>query len=86
MAVYTHGPVIVKASEDSGTRHHGWEAIRLGRTLFLPQFLAEASFEWPRTMVAYGAVAFHDASEFGVLLDELLPGVLKEGFGSEIHF
>lgn len=86
MALVSHGSVIVEAGEDSGTRHQGWEAIRLGRTLFLPQSLAEASFEWPRKMVAYGAVVFRDASAFGALLDELLPGVPKEELGSDIRF
>lgn len=86
MALISHGSVIVEATESSGTRHQGWEAIRLGRTLFLPESLASAPFDWPRKMVSYGAVVFRDVSEFGALLDEFLPGSPKEGLGSELRF
>jgi DNA processing protein len=35
MALLTDATVIVEAGEKSGTLHQGWEALRLGRLLFL---------------------------------------------------
>ena len=35
MAIIAHATVIVEAGEGSGTLHQGWEALRLGRPLFL---------------------------------------------------
>lgn len=48
--------VIVGASDKSGTVHQGWEALRLGRQLFLLESVAlDASLSWPAKMVEYGA-------------------------------
>lgn len=74
MALVSQGTVIIEAGEQSGTQHQGWEAIRLGRLLFLPEHLAAAPFEWPRKMREYGAVVFADCAELAELLDEFLPG------------
>ncbi|UII21581.1 DNA-processing protein DprA [Fulvivirga ligni] len=35
MALISDATIIIEASEQSGTRHQGWEALRLGRKLFL---------------------------------------------------
>ncbi len=75
MALLSHGSVIVEAGAKSGTEHQGWEALRLGRELFLPTSLVEAGFDWPGKMVSYGAVVFQNALELGELLDEFLPSV-----------
>jgi DNA processing protein len=56
MALLTDATVIVEASDKSGTLHQGWEALRLGRQLFLLQSVAEdPSLNWPAEMIAYGA-------------------------------
>jgi DNA processing protein len=56
MALLTDATVIVEASERSGTRHQGWEALRLGRQLFLLESVAkDPALTWPADMVRYGA-------------------------------
>ncbi|MDE0099939.1 MAG: DNA-processing protein DprA [Truepera sp.] len=72
MALLSEGSIIVEAGAESGTRHQGWEAIRLGRSLFLPKCLIEAEFSWPREMQEYGAIAFQPP-EIVDWLDELFP-------------
>ena len=52
----SHAVVIVEADEKSGTVNTGWEAIRLGRPLWIMQSMAETSdLNWPREMIGYGA-------------------------------
>jgi DNA processing protein len=49
--------VIVEAGEKSGTLHQGWEALRLGRTLFLMESVAnDPTLSWPREMIKHGAL------------------------------
>lgn len=56
MALLTDATVIVEAGEKSGTLHQGWEALRLGRLLFLLESVAnDASLTWPAKMIHYGA-------------------------------
>jgi DNA processing protein len=56
MALLTDATVIVEAGESSGTRHQGWEALRLGRVLFLMESVAlDKSLSWPAQMIHYGA-------------------------------
>lgn len=70
MALISDATVIVEASEKSGTQHQGWEALRLGRELFLLQSVAEdPRLTWPRKMIEYGAV---------VLTREAMPSLLED--------
>lgn len=56
MAMLSDATVIVEASEKSGTRHQGWEALRLGRAVFILQNIAEdKKLSWPEEMISYGA-------------------------------
>lgn len=56
MALLTDATVIVEAAEKSGTVYQGWEALRLGRRLFLLETLAnDAALTWPRAMIEAGA-------------------------------
>jgi DNA processing protein len=56
MALLTDATVIVEAGEKSGTLHQGWEALRLGRQLFLMESVVNnAALSWPREMLHYGA-------------------------------
>lgn len=56
MALLTDATVIVEAGEKSGTLHQGWEALRLGRQLFLMESVAhDPALSWPREMIHYGA-------------------------------
>jgi len=56
MALLSDATVIVEASEKSGTLHQGWEALRLGRLLFLLESVAmNPALSWPAEMIRYGA-------------------------------
>ena len=56
MALLSDATVIVEAGEKSGTLHQGWEALRLGRVLFLLESVASDSrLTWTKEMVHYGA-------------------------------
>lgn len=71
MALLTDATIIVEAGENSGTRHQGWEAIKLGRPVLFPiRFLESTRIAWPRKMVEYGAFGF-DARTLGFVLDNL---------------
>ena len=71
MALLSDATVIVEAGEGSGTLHQGWEALRLGRPLFLAEATARnASLRWPAEMIRYGAEVAPDAG-LDVLFDAL---------------
>lgn len=56
MALISDATVIVEASENSGTRHQGWEAIRLGRLVYiLENVAADKNLSWPKQMIEHGA-------------------------------
>ncbi|HEY1871036.1 MAG TPA: DNA-processing protein DprA [Chitinophagaceae bacterium] len=56
MALLSDATIIVEASEVSGTRHQGWEALRLGRFIFIMKSVLEnKELSWPKEMVKYGA-------------------------------
>ena len=56
MALISDATVIVEASEKSGTRHQGWEAIRIGRFLYIMQNVVQNdNLGWPQEMIKYGA-------------------------------
>jgi DNA processing protein len=83
MALISDATVIVEAGEKSGTRHQGWEALRLGRLVFLMQNVADnPELTWPQEMVRYGAQ---------VLTRESLPDILEDvpsftATGTELAF
>ena len=56
MALLTDATIIVEASERSGTVYQGWEALRLGRSLFLLENVAtDPRLTWPARMISSGA-------------------------------
>jgi DNA processing protein len=56
MALVSQATVIVEAQERSGTVSQAWEAIRLGRPLFLLRSLYEnEALAWPKLVREYGA-------------------------------
>ena len=56
MALLSDALVIVEAAEKSGTISQGWETLRLGRTLFLLEAVANnPALSWPAEMRRYGA-------------------------------
>ncbi len=85
MALVSHATVIVEAGEGSGTLHQGWEALRLGRPLFLLESLVKRTeLKWPREMVGYGAqVLTRDNID---VLSECLPQEVMSGENSALPF
>jgi DNA processing protein len=73
MALLTDATVIVEAGEGSGTLSQGWEALRLGRALFIMKSVAEdRALLWPAEMLGYGAEVLSGSQE---LLDRLPLGL-----------
>ncbi len=63
MALISDATVIVEAGESSGSLSQGWEALRLGRGLFIMRAVAEnPTLKWPAEMVGYGARILSDDS------------------------
>ena len=57
MALVADASIIVEAGDSSGTLSQGWEALRLGRPLFILESVArDPKLEWPAKMIEYGAV------------------------------
>lgn len=84
MALLSDATVIIEAGEKSGSLHQGWEALRLGRPLFLfESLLRGSSLSWPVEMERYGAQAF--TPDNMDLLFELLPE-RSRGEASELAF
>jgi DNA processing protein len=71
MALISHATVIVEASDSSGSLSQGWEALRLGRPLFMMKSVFEApGLRWPRELHSYGAHVLADPDE---IFDALPP-------------
>jgi DNA processing protein len=78
MALLSHATVIVEATEKSGTLHQAWEALRLGRPLFILESVAtDSTLSWPIEVRNYGAQVLSDAT-FGDLIDQLPAGKFEE--------
>ena len=58
MALISHATIIVEAAEKSGSLHQGWEALRLGRPLFVLDWLMkDPALKWPSALAHYGALS-----------------------------
>ena len=75
MALVSDASVIIEAGATSGTISQGWEAIRLGRPLFLLKSLVESGLPWPREMIDHGAFVLNDMAD---LLDVLPTDEIRE--------
>jgi DNA processing protein len=64
MALISDASIIVEAGETSGSLHQGWEALRLGRPLFIwSASTDDPSLTWPKKMIQYGAMKLTDPEE-----------------------
>jgi DNA processing protein len=82
MALLSHASVIVEAGETSGSLSQGWEALRLGRPLFLLQSVLEnPTLQWPKEMIDYGASVLSESED---VLD-VIPRSSKAGY-AELAF
>jgi len=79
MALMADASVIIEAGEGSGTLSQGWEALRLGRPLFLLRSLAESGLKWPREMLDHGAFVLDE-------IDDLLAVLPTDGLGDAVSF
>jgi DNA processing protein len=71
MALISDATIIIEASEKSGTRHQGWEALRLGRSvLILENIVSDKRLTWPSEMIEYGAQVL-TRDNFDDILDNL---------------
>ena len=79
MALIADASVIVEAGEKSGTMHQGWEAIRLGRPLFIPSSVVrDSGLKWPGKLVDYGAIELVDVDDVPYLIPST--PTLRAGF------
>lgn len=61
MALIADATVIIEASDTSGSLSQGWEALRLGRGLFITKSVADDSrLKWPAELMHYGARVLSD--------------------------
>lgn len=66
MALLSDATIIVEAGEKSGTEHQGWEAVRLGRPLFISKLVADKNYEWVNKLCHYGADVLESTSSEAV--------------------
>jgi DNA processing protein len=72
MALLSDATAIIEARDGSGSLHQAWEAIRLGRPLFITQTsVDDRSLSWPAELCQYGAQVL--SNESIELIFELLP-------------
>lgn len=61
MALISDATVIIEAGDTSGSLSQGWEALRIGRPLFLAKSVTEdPALEWPAEMIHYRAEVLSD--------------------------
>ena len=71
MSALTEATIIVEAGDKSGSLHQGWEALRLGRPLFVMRSqLEDPALTWPRELERYGAQPL-DLNEWEALSEAL---------------
>ena len=75
MALISGASIIIEAGEKSGTIHQGWEAIRLGRPLFVCGPAARKKPKWLESMKSYGAIILGDDDNYDDVLDAIPPNV-----------
>lgn len=74
MALISDATIIVEAGDTSGSLHQGWEALRLGRPLFIwKSIFSNTKLIWPEKMLQYGAMKLSDPVD----LFEILPSHLE---------
>src|SRR5271157_2252762 len=64
MALISDASIIVEAGDASGSLHQGWEALRLGRPLFIwKTVMNDHSLSLPKDMEKYGAIELNDPEQ-----------------------
>jgi DNA processing protein len=86
MALISNASIIIEASEKSGTMHQGWEALRLGRPLFIHEnILKDKELTWPSKLIEYGAEVLYmeDLETILTILPEKTYSLEKEIWGDQ---
>lgn len=74
MAIISDATIIVEATDTSGSLHQGWEALRLGRSLFIWKSIFDnTQLKWPQKMLRHGAIKLSDPED----IFESLPGSIE---------
>ena len=74
MALISDATIIVEAGDTSGSLHQGWEAVRLGRPLFMTKAVASnQGLSWPQELIQYGAMVLSDPNDVFDFLPSGLP-------------
>jgi len=63
IALIADASVVVQAGDTSGSLSQAWEALRLGRPLFIWKPIFETTLKWPKEMVRYGAIKLSDPKD-----------------------
>lgn len=78
MALLSDATVIIEAQDKSGSLHQGWEALRLGRPLYILESSSnDTSLTWPAELLKYGAEVLSDRN-FSELIGSLPEGSREE--------
>ncbi|MHA6697222.1 DNA-processing protein DprA [Chryseobacterium sp. A321] len=70
MALISDATIIIEASEKSGTKHQGWEALRLGRQLFIMENVISSKISWAEEMLNFGAQVLTN-DNFEILIGDI---------------
>jgi DNA processing protein len=82
MALFSDATVIIEATDTSGSLAQGWEALRLGRGLFIAQSVTEdATVSWPTKMRYYGGQVLSEET-LDLLFDGLPHRTEADGSGA----
>ena len=77
MALISDATVIVEATDTSGSLSQGWEALRLGRRLFLMRSVTTVpGLKWPAKMRRYGAEVLAKPADLSDALPKDVGGLL----------
>lgn len=82
MALISDATIIIEAGEKSGTRHQGWEALRLGREVYILENVAnDPNITWAKEMMDYGAQSL-SRENIGMVLEDIpyLTSKLEDAF------
>ena len=82
MALISDATIIIEAGQKSGTRHQGWEALRLGREVYILDNVAnDPDINWAQEMMEYGAQSLSRDDIDNVLMDiPYLTSKLQDAF------
>lgn len=78
MALIGDATVLIEAGERSGAISQAWEALRLGRALFLTKALVDCRYAWTAELMRYGAAVLANDT-----IDDLLSALPDRRFGVE---